>query len=33
MLNLREEFKNWLIAQGYKETTKSGLPSPVYDYI
>lgn len=33
MLNLREEFKNWLIAQGYKETTKSGLPSTVYDYM
>ena len=33
MLDLREEFKNWLIAQGYKEKTESGLPSTVYDYI
>ena len=33
MLDLRDEFKNWLIKQGYKETTKSGLPSTVYDYL
>lgn len=33
MLDLRNEFKNWLIEQGYKEKTKSGLPSTVYDYV
>ena len=33
MLDLKEEFKNWLITEGYKETTKSGLPSTVYDYV
>lgn len=33
MLDLREEFKNWLIEQGYKEKTKSGLPSTIHDYL
>ena len=27
-----EHFKNYLIARGYKEFTKSGTPSTVYDY-
>lgn len=27
------DFKNWLIDNGYKEYTPSGLPSTVFDYV
>ena len=30
---LKTEYKNWLIRQGYKELTPSGLPSTVGQYI
>ena len=30
---MREQFKEYLIKEGYKEYTPSGLPSTVYDYI
>lgn len=30
---MREQFKAYLIKEGYKEYTPSGLPSTVYDYI
>lgn len=30
---MKEQFKNYLIKKGYKQTTPSGNPSTVYDYI
>lgn len=30
---MREKFKSYLISQGYSETTPSGHPSTVYDYM
>lgn len=32
-LDMKEEFKMYLIASGYKERTPSGNPSTVYDYV
>ncbi|MBE6448103.1 MAG: hypothetical protein E7018_02260 [Alphaproteobacteria bacterium] len=33
MKDIRRDFKEWLIKQGYSEKTKSGRPSTVYEYI
>ena len=33
MADIREKFRAYLIQRGYKETTPSGNPSTVYDYI
>lgn len=33
MINLKTDFTNWLVRQGYAERTKSDKPSTVYDYI
>lgn len=30
---MKNEFKNWLIKQGYSEFTPKGYPSTVYDYL
>lgn len=30
---ISDDFKNWLVDQGYKEYTPSGNPSTAYDYV
>lgn len=33
MNDLKTDFRNWLIKQGYSQITPSGKPSTIYDYI
>lgn len=33
MINMKKQFEEYLINKGYKQTTPSGQPSTVYDYI
>lgn len=33
MIDLKEDFINWLIKQGLSEKTETGKPSTIYDYL
>lgn len=33
MIDMKKQFEEYLINKGYKQTTPSGQPSTVYDYI
>ena len=33
MVNLKDDFRDWLIKQGLSEKTASGRPSTIYDYL
>ena len=33
MLDIKEDFKQWLIKKGYKEKTRTNRPGSVYDYL
>lgn len=33
MMDMKKQFEEYLINKGYKQTTPSGHPSTVYDYI
>ncbi|AWK52782.1 hypothetical protein DIC82_18060 [Clostridium beijerinckii] len=33
MIDMKKQFEEYLVSKGYKQTTPSGKPSTVYDYI
>ncbi|UZQ52389.1 hypothetical protein [Clostridium kluyveri] len=33
MIDMKKQFEEYLINKGYKQTTPSGQPSTVYDYM